>query len=151
MEGGNLNDALELLEKSLAMNKAILGEEDYSNCNICNIMARVYMKKKMYKEAIQQYSTVWEFTEAKYGMNSNETVQVFIELSDAYDKNKEYKDAIDFQKRAYDIYKGLEDIDQSVLGTLARTLSDMYSHNEMYDNAIVVMREVLLGKHKSIG
>ncbi len=58
MEGGNTDDALELLEKSLKMNKAILGEDDFSNCSIYTIMAHVYVKKKMFEEAIAQLSTV---------------------------------------------------------------------------------------------
>ena len=58
MEGGNTDDALELLEKSLKMNKAILGEEDFSNCSIYTIMSHVYLKKKMYDQAIQQLSIV---------------------------------------------------------------------------------------------
>ncbi len=58
MEGGNTDDALELLEKSLNMNKAILGESDFSNSSIYTIMAHVYIKKKMYDEAIAKLSIV---------------------------------------------------------------------------------------------
>jgi hypothetical protein len=39
MEAGNLQDALGLLEKSLKMNKTILGEEHISNASIYTVLA----------------------------------------------------------------------------------------------------------------
>ena len=142
MEGGNANDALKLLEKSLAMNKAILGEEDFSNCSIHSIMARVYIKKKMYKEAIQHLSTVWEFCEVKFGMKSKETARVFLELADAHDKNKEHEGAIEFQKRAFDTFKELEDTDPDELVQMAVKLGEMYINAGNIDAAISAMRNV---------
>lgn len=57
--GGNLDDALDLLEKSLKMNKAILGDDDFTNCSIYTIIAHVYIKKKQYDNAIQHLSKVF--------------------------------------------------------------------------------------------
>lgn len=56
MEAGSLNDALGLLEKSLKMNKTVLGEDDISNCGILSTLAKVYVKKKDYENAITYYS-----------------------------------------------------------------------------------------------
>jgi hypothetical protein len=42
MEAGSLNDALGLLEKSLKMNKTVLGEEDISNASIYSTLSKVY-------------------------------------------------------------------------------------------------------------
>jgi len=56
MEGGNLDDALGLLEKSLKMNKTILGEEDMSNASIYRVLAEVHSKKKEYDRAINYLS-----------------------------------------------------------------------------------------------
>lgn len=67
-----MNDALGLLEKSLKMNKTVLGEDDISNCGILSTLAKVYVKKKDYENAITYYSQVWELTETKYGLDSLE-------------------------------------------------------------------------------
>lgn len=144
MEGGNPDDALELLDKSLAMNKAILGEEDFSNCSIYNIIARVYIRKKMYKEAIQHLSTVWEYSEAKYGMKSKETAAVFLDLADAHEKNKEHEEAVDFQRRAFETLKNLEDTDSDELVQIAIKLGEMYSNMGRLDEAVNAMRSVKL-------
>lgn len=39
MEAGNYKDALSLLEKSLKMNKQVLGEDNINHCNIYSVMA----------------------------------------------------------------------------------------------------------------
>lgn len=52
MEAGSLNDALGLLEKSLKMNKTVLGEDDISNAGIYSILSKVYLKKKDYDNAL---------------------------------------------------------------------------------------------------
>jgi hypothetical protein len=44
MEAGNLKDALELLDKSLTMNKKILGEDHISNASIYQVLSQVYAK-----------------------------------------------------------------------------------------------------------
>eukprot|EP00826_Nyctotherus_ovalis_P012912 TRINITY_DN13438_c0_g2_i3.p1 TRINITY_DN13438_c0_g2~~TRINITY_DN13438_c0_g2_i3.p1 ORF type:complete len:145 (+),score=51.09 TRINITY_DN13438_c0_g2_i3:562-996(+) len=141
MEGGETDDALKLLEKSLKMNKTILGEDDYSNSIIHTLMARAYVKKGKYQEAIQQYSIVWEYAEAKYGLKSKEVAEVFLELADTYDKNKEYKDAVEFQRRAFDTFKEVGGIDKKKVATMAITLGEMYGHNEILDEAVAAMRE----------
>jgi hypothetical protein len=41
MEAGNFKDALSLLEKSLKMNKQVLGEDHHTNCDIYMVMAEV--------------------------------------------------------------------------------------------------------------
>lgn len=35
------------------MNQTILGADDFTNCSIYTIIAHVYIKKKMYDEAIE--------------------------------------------------------------------------------------------------
>lgn len=70
MEAGSLNDALGLLEKSLKMNKTVLGEEDISNAGIYSTLSKVYLKKKDYDNAINNLSKVWELTENHFGKDS---------------------------------------------------------------------------------
>ena len=44
MEAGNFKDALSLLEKSLKMNKQILGETNPSNGQILQVIGQVYVR-----------------------------------------------------------------------------------------------------------
>jgi len=52
MEAGNYKDALSLLEKSLKMNKQVLGDDHISNCSIYVSMAHVHVKLKDYEQAV---------------------------------------------------------------------------------------------------
>ena len=52
IEEGKTNEILEILERTLIMNKSILGDDDFSNSGIHNIIANVYLKKSMYVEAV---------------------------------------------------------------------------------------------------
>ena len=52
MEAGNFKDALSLLEKSLKMNKQVMGEDHHSNCLIFIAMAHVHLKLKDFDSAI---------------------------------------------------------------------------------------------------
>jgi hypothetical protein len=49
MEAGNYKDALSLLEKSLKMNKQVMGEDHASNCLIFVAMAHVHLRLKDYE------------------------------------------------------------------------------------------------------
>jgi tetratricopeptide (TPR) repeat protein len=44
MEAGNFKDALSLLEKSLKMNKQIMGENDSSNSQILMVIGQVCLR-----------------------------------------------------------------------------------------------------------
>lgn len=52
MEAGNYKDALSLLEKSLKMNKQVMGEDHLSNCEIYIVMSHVYQKLKDFENGI---------------------------------------------------------------------------------------------------
>lgn len=90
MEAGNYKDALSLLEKSLKMNKQVLGEDNLINCQIYLVMAQVYTKLKEYDNALNYLSIVWEMYEAKYGRKSDEVGKIYLELAKVYLKKKDY-------------------------------------------------------------
>ena len=142
MEAGSLNDALGLLEKSLKMNKTVLGEEDISNASIYSTLSKVYWKKKDYDKALTQLSKVWELTETKFGKDSIEIAQVYLDLANVYHKKKEYDDAIDHQLRAITNYRNRED-DQyhEFTAKMMITLSEWYSKIDKLDEAINWLRE----------
>jgi len=70
MEAGSFKDALALLEKSLSMNKQVLGEDDISNCEIFMVMAQVYSKQKNFEAALEVLYKIWERYEACFGKES---------------------------------------------------------------------------------
>lgn len=82
-------------------------------------------------------------SEAKYGMKSETTASVFLELADVYLKKKEYKDAIEYQKKAFEIFQEIESVDPKLLGTIAIKLSDLYEKSEKLPEAIEALRKVL--------
>ena len=96
MEAGNLNDALGLLEKSLKMNKTVLGEEHPSNSSILLTLSQIHSRKKDYETAITLLSQVWELSEAHYGLKSPQTANVYLELAKVYLKKKDFPEAINF-------------------------------------------------------
>ena len=103
----------------------------------------------MFNEAIEQLTIVWEITEAKYGLKSEQSASILVELADAYDKKTEYKEAVDYQKRALDIYKELNLEDKSIVASISMKLGEIYDRAERLDEAIDVLREVIsIYKHR---
>ena len=84
MEAGNLKDALELLDKSLAMNKKILGEEHISNSSIYQVLAQVYQKMKEYPAAIDYLEKTRDLIHNTYGKDSEHSVDIYEQLARAY-------------------------------------------------------------------
>lgn len=140
MEAGSLNDALGLLEKSLKMNKTVLGDEDISNATIYSTLSKVYLKKKDYDKALAQLSKVWELSEAKFGKDSLEIAQIYLDLAKVYYKKKDFEEAINHQLRAIENYKQ-NDNDPELLAKWMITASEWYSKNENLEDAIKWLRE----------
>ncbi|CAI2369805.1 unnamed protein product [Moneuplotes crassus] len=142
MEAGSLNDALGLLEKSLKMNKTVLGEEDISNASIYLTLSKVYSKKKDYDKALNQLSKAWELTETKFGKDSIEIAQVYIDMAKVYHKKKEYEEAIEHQLHAVNNFRNREeDYNQESTAKMMITLSEWYSKVEKHEDAITWLRE----------
>jgi tetratricopeptide (TPR) repeat protein len=97
MEAGNYKDALSLLEKSLKMNKQVMGEEHHSNCLIFIAMAHVHLRLKDYDQATNLLFQVWEVYQAAFGANSLEVAKAYLELAGAHLKKKDFGEAINFQ------------------------------------------------------
>lgn len=140
MEAGSLNDALGLLEKSLKMNKTVLGESDISNASIYSTLSKVYLKKKEYDKALNQLSKVWELSEAKFGNDSLEIAQIYLDLAKVYYKKKDFEEAINHQLKAIENYKQ-NDHDPELLAKCMVTASEWYSKNENLEDAIKWLRE----------
>lgn len=140
MEAGSLSDALGLLEKSLKMNKTVLGEDDISNASIYSTISKVYLKKKEYDKALTQLSKVWELTESKFGKESLEIAQVYLDLAQVYYKKKELEDAINNQLSAIENFKQNEHDFETTANAMI-TISEWYSKLENNQDAIKWLRE----------
>ena len=140
MEAGSLSDALGLLEKSLKMNKTVLGDEDISNAGIYTILAKVYIKKKDFENAFSNLSQVWELTENKFGRESLEISQVYIDFAKVYFKKKDFEEAVKYQKRAIENYR-TNDYDPDLRAQAGITCSDWLVKMENYDEALQYMKE----------
>lgn len=81
MEAGNFKDALSLLEKSLKMNKQVMGEEHPSNCLIYIAMSHVYQRLKDFEKATQFLFQVWELYQKAFGEQSLEVARSYLELA----------------------------------------------------------------------
>ena len=142
MEAGSLNDALGLLEKSLKMNKTVLGEEDISNASIYSTLSKVYLKKKDYDKALNQLGKVWELTETKFGKDSIEIAQVYLDMAKVYFKKKEFDEAIEHQLHAINNFRAKEDeYNQESTAKMMITLSEWYSKVENLEEAISWLKE----------
>jgi tetratricopeptide (TPR) repeat protein len=53
MEAGNYKDAQSLLEKSLKMNKQIMGDNDESNGQILLVIGQVQLRQQQFDRAIE--------------------------------------------------------------------------------------------------
>ena len=96
MEAGNFKDALSLLEKSLKMNKQVMGEEHHSNCLIYVAMSHVHQRLKDYDTAVNLLLQVWELYQGQFGDQSIEVGKAYIELAQVHLKKKDYNEAINF-------------------------------------------------------
>lgn len=96
LEAGALTDAQALLEKSLKMNKTVLGANDISNAGIITTLSKVYMQKKEYENSIQNLEQVWELTEKKFGKDSIEIALVYQDFAKIYSKKWDLDESIKY-------------------------------------------------------
>lgn len=96
MEAGNYKDALSLLEKSLKMNKQVMGEDHHSNCLIYIAMSHVHQRLRDHDASTNLLFQVWEVYQAAFGANSLEVARAYLELAQAHLKKKDYSEAINF-------------------------------------------------------
>lgn len=140
MQAGSLTDALGLLEKSLKMNKTVLGDDDISNAGIYTTLAKVYSKKKDYDNAINILSQVWELTETKFGKDSLQTAHVYADFAKVYSKKKDFEEAVKYQAKAIENFRGNEyDIEKRA--TACITCSEWLVKLNDFDQALLFLKE----------
>lgn len=78
LEAGNYRDALSLLDKSLQMNKQLKGQNHCSNCEIYQIMARVYLKQRDYDSSLKLLQRMMLLSTESYGEDSEQVGNVYL-------------------------------------------------------------------------
>ena len=58
LESGNIDDGLELLNKTIKINKTLVGEEHVSNIQLYTLIAQAYEKKKEYDKSLEYLNMV---------------------------------------------------------------------------------------------
>ena len=101
MEAGNFKDALSLLDKSLKMNKQIMGENDQSNSQILMVIGQVCLRQKDFDRALETMHTAIEVIEQSGGGESEQLGSCYLELSQAYIKLNMVSEALEHQSRAF--------------------------------------------------
>ena len=140
MQAGSLADALGLLEKSLKMNKTVLGEEHFSNAGIYTTLSKVYLKKKDYDNAINYLSQVWELTEKSFGKDGLEIAQVYHDFAVAYSKKKDFPEAVKYQQKALENYRANE-FDLEKRAEACITCSEWLVKIPDFDQALTCLNE----------
>ena len=150
MEAGNFKDALSLLEKSLKMNKQVMGEDHHSNCLIYIAMAHVHQRLKDYETSTNLLFQVWEIYQAQFGSGSLEVGKVYLELALAHLKKKDTNEAISFQQKALKVHQdiagdvtnqqqqqeGESPISQDTVADIAITLSEWLEKADRIEEAL---------------
>ena len=142
MEAGNYKDSLSLLEKSLKMNKQVMGDDHPSNCAILTVMSHVYQRLKDFESGVNLLFQVWELCQAKYGDQSEEVGKAYLELAQAQLKKKDFNEAISFQQKALKVFSELENYsDTDNIAGIAMTLSEWLEKVEKLEEALEALKQ----------
>ena len=137
MEAGNFKDALSLLEKSLKMNKQILGDTHPSNGQILQVIGQVYLRQKDFEEALNVLGESWELFELAFGTNSEQVGNCYIEIAGVHSRKKDLEEAIQFQKKALQTFSELEKYSNTeFLAHIAIALSEMEEKAGKFEDAL---------------
>ena len=141
MEAGNYKDALSLLEKSLKMNKQILGDQHPSNGSIFQVIGQVYMRQKDYERALNVLADAWELFEMSFGKVSEQVGNCYLEIANVHSKKRDLDEAIRFQKKALEIFGEIQKYaNTEFLSHIAITLGEIQEKAEQYDEALASLQ-----------
>lgn len=104
LELKNVTHALNISERCLKMNQTLFGEEDVSNAEIYQILARGNAQINNFKVAEGFFSKMFDLYEKTYGFDSEKCAQTCMDLAQIYELNENFSDAIEYFKFAYEIW-----------------------------------------------
>lgn len=96
MLAGNNKDALNLLEKSLATNKQLCGDDSVSNCQILVTLAQVLGKTKKEEAALEHLNEAVSIYERNGCEKGDQLATILLEAAAIYAKIKMTDKAIEY-------------------------------------------------------
>lgn len=137
MEAGNYKDALSLLEKSLKMNKQILGNSHPSNGQILQVIGQVHLRQKDYEGALNVLGEAWELYEMAFSSQSEQVGNCYIEIAAVHSRKRDMDEAIQFQNKAMQTFSQLEKYSNTeFMAHIAITLSEMQEKAGRFEDAL---------------
>lgn len=97
MEAGNFADAIALLDKSLRMNRQIMGEAHESNAQILMVLGSVCTKCEEYDRGVSSLQDALQILQKNPDQQKREA-DCNLELALAFQKSQEFSEAISHQK-----------------------------------------------------
>ena len=79
------------------MNKQLKGVDDASNCEIFQIMARVYTKQRDYDSSLKYLQRMMDLSRQSYGEESEQVGNVYLQMAKIHAKRRDVALAISDQ------------------------------------------------------
>lgn len=76
------------------MNKQLKGQNHCSNCEIYQIMARVYLKQRDYDSSLKLLQRMMLLSTESYGEDSEQVGNVYLQMARIHAKRRDVADAI---------------------------------------------------------
>ena len=154
---GDYKKAIDYLNKSLSIKKAVLGDNHPSVADTLNNLGLVYRSMGDYKKAIDYLNKSLSITKAVLGDNHPDVAGTLNNLGTAYGSMGDYKKAIDYLNKSLSITKAvLGDKHPSVadtlnnLGLVYRSMGNYEKAIEYLDESLSIKKAVLGDKHPSV-
>ncbi len=96
---GNLNKALEFYERALRIRKKYYGENHPVLVNSYFNMGYVYMRKKMFAEALKYFGKT-----LKINKNPLKSADAYFNIAKVYEKQRRYIAALEYHQKGLDVY-----------------------------------------------
>lgn len=154
MEAGNYKDALSLLDKSLKMNKQILGDTHASNAQILLVIGQVYTRQKDFERALNVLADAWELFDLNHGKGSEQVGNCFLEIAAIHHRKKDFMEAINFQSKALEVFSALEKFSNTeFLAAISITLAEIQEkaeQNEAALESLMQAKQILEDNYSSV-
>ncbi|OMJ78716.1 hypothetical protein SteCoe_21393 [Stentor coeruleus] len=139
MEAGGVEDASNLLDKALKMNKALLGDDNLSHAPILIALSKVQAKQKDYAKALDSMTSVWELYEAHYGMKHEAMIEVYSEMAEIYHQQNDSNNSIDVLRRKLNLMMEL-DMHSDTVAESAEKLGAWLQEAQNFPEALDALR-----------
>ena len=126
------------------MNKQLKGVSDASNCEIYQIMARVYTKQRDYDSSLKLLQKMMELSQENYGEESEQVGNVFLQMAKIHARRRDVAMAIGDQSKAQQVYEKQEKYQGTdFIAGIATQLSTWQEQTGLIDESLVNLNKAL--------